>query len=238
MAAVRQRGIQCVRRFTGGGTVYCDAGTFFITLMLARSDVSHIPPYPQPLLEYTGRLYQPVFDGLGGSGGGGVGGEDGGDVEFNVRGNDYCFGHRKFAGNAQSITRDKLLHHTSFLHTVNTTQLTTLLAMPPTARRPAYRADRPHTDFVTSIAHWLGEPDRAGAEGMEGVVERIGSGLVGVLESEGWDVVEEEENVARQWMESGKKYDRVLKVLDWDEELARIEREQAEKAAKERSASI
>ena len=118
--AVRQRAIPCIRRFTGGGTVYCDQHTFFITLLLARAAVPHLQPYPQPLLHYTAQLYQPVFDSLGsGSGSGSSGGVGG----FNVRGNDYCFGQRKFAGNAQSITRDKLLHHTSFLYSVDTRTL-------------------------------------------------------------------------------------------------------------------
>ena len=220
IAAVRQRGLQCIRRFTGGGTVYCDQHTFFISLLLARAAVPHLQPYPQPLLQYTGQLYQPVFDGLGGGGEGG----------FSVRGNDYCLGHRKFAGNAQSITRDKLLHHTSFLYTVDTAALTQLLLMPPTARRPAYRADRAHSEFVTGVAEWLG----VGEGEMEGVVDRLGEGLVGELEREGWDVVQETEVEASKWMDG--KYDRVLRVIDWDEEMARIEREQVGKLAKERAA--
>ena len=235
--AVRRQGVLCVKRFTGGGTVYCDGGTFFVSLLVARRDVPEVAPYPQPLLEWSGRLYKPVFDGLAGGGGGGGGcgeSEGGGGGGFNVRGNDYCFGGRKFAGNAQSITRDKLLHHTSFLHTVNTTALTTLLAMPPTTRRPAYRADRPHTQFVTSIADWMGGQ---GGGGVESVVGRVVDGLVGVLEGEGWEVVVEDVEEARKWMDGGRgKYDKVLKVIDWDEEMARIEREQAENSAKERSA--
>lgn len=220
--AVRQHSIACIRRFTGGGTVYCDVNTFFITLLLARTAVPHLPPYPQPLLDYTGRLYTPVFDRLGG---GRVGGE------FGVRGNDFCFGYRKFAGNAQSITRDKLLHHTSFLHSVDTAALTRLLLMPPTARRPVYREDRSHSEFVTSVAEWMGGGGSEG--GMEGVVGRLSDGLVGEFDRQGWDVVEETETEARQWMDG--KYDRVLKVIDWDEEMARIEREQADILAKKRS---
>ena len=216
---VRQRDIRCMRRFTGGGTVYCDSNTFFITLLLARAAVPHLQPYPQPLLEYTSRLYAPVFDALSG------GREDG----FNVRGNDYCFGQRKFAGNAQSITRDKLLHHTSFLYTVDTLTLTQLLLMPPTSRRPAYRADRPHSEFVTSVAEWMG----AGEGEIMSVVDGLGEGLVGELERQGWEVVKESEVEARQWMAG--KYDRVLKLIDWDQEMARIEREQADKLAKERA---
>jgi lipoate-protein ligase A len=34
---------------------------------------------------------------------------------FHLRENDFCFGPRKFGGNAQSITRQRFCHHTSFL---------------------------------------------------------------------------------------------------------------------------
>ena len=218
--AVRQHNILTIRRFTGGGTVYCDGHTFFVTLLLSRAAVPQLQPYPQPLLEYTGRLYAPVFDRLGGGRANG----------FNVRGNDYCFGHRKFAGNAQAITRDKLLHHTSFLHTVDTDALTRLLLMPPTVRRPAYRQDRPHSEFVTSVAEWLGQ----GEGGLEGVVDRLGEGLVSELQREGWDVVEETEAEARRWMAG--KHDRVLELINWDEEMARIEGDQADNQAEQQTA--
>ena len=222
---VRRRGVQCVRRFTGGGTVYCDRNTFFITLLLARAAVPNLQPYPQPLLHYTAELYAPVFGRLGGERADG----------FNVRGNDYCFGDRKFAGNAQSITRDKLLHHTSFLHAVDTQALQQLLAMPPEARRPAYRADRPHGDFVTSVQQWLARGAGGREKGVEAVVDWLGEELAAEMRGRGWDVVEESEVEARQWMAG--KYDRVLKVIDWDEEMARIKRERAEKLAKEQAAA-
>ncbi len=43
---------------------------------------------------------------------------------------DYCFGARKFGGNAQSITRQRFCHHTSFLWTVDADALSRYLKMP------------------------------------------------------------------------------------------------------------
>ena len=52
---------------------------------------------------------------------------------------DYVFGHRKFGGNAQAITKDRWLHHTSFLWDYQQDRMA-LLKLP--ARAPEYRAVR------------------------------------------------------------------------------------------------
>ena len=97
--AVRASGMTTIRRFTGGGTVYCDASTFFVTFSLARRAIPGVQPYPASLLSYAESMYAPLFP----------------PGAFDVRGNDFCVAGRKFAGNAQAITRTHLLHHTSLL---------------------------------------------------------------------------------------------------------------------------
>ena len=52
---------------------------------------------------------------------------------------DYCYGMSKFGGNAQAITKNRWLHHTSFLWDFDATSMQ-LLQMP--AKAPAYRAVR------------------------------------------------------------------------------------------------
>lgn len=49
---------------------------------------------------------------------------------------DYCFGERKFGGNAQAITRGRWLHHTTFLWDFDDCNMG-LLKHPE--RAPAYR---------------------------------------------------------------------------------------------------
>lgn len=61
---------------------------------------------------------------------------------------DYVFGSRKFGGNAQAISRDRWLHHTSFLWDYNS-QLMGLLKHPP--RTPEYRGGRSHEEFIMRL---------------------------------------------------------------------------------------
>jgi hypothetical protein len=75
---------------------------------------------------------------------------------FATHANDYCVGDRKFGGNAQSISGNRWLHHTSLLWDYSPARMA-LLRMP--AKRPEYRANRPHADFIRGLAA-AGVPDR------------------------------------------------------------------------------
>lgn len=67
---------------------------------------------------------------------------------FQLNEHDYCFGHRKFAGNAQCLTRKRWVHHTSFLWDFSDDNMEAL-QLPE--KRPQYREDRRHADFLTRI---------------------------------------------------------------------------------------
>lgn len=128
----KQNPIPIIRRFSGGGCVLVGKETLFITFIFNKSDVD-IGTCPKKLLEWTEELLQPAF----------------GNVPFRVRENDYVIGDKKFGGNAQYFTKDRLLHHTSLLwnfcpHEMN------VLKMPP--KMPDYRTSRPHGDFLTSLS--------------------------------------------------------------------------------------
>ena len=58
------------------------------------------------------------------------------DRQSGLAGADYCFGERKFGGNAQAITRQRWLHHTTFLWDFDDARMD-LLKHP--ANAPAYR---------------------------------------------------------------------------------------------------
>ena len=53
-------------------------------------------------MDWSGSFYTKVFNRIG-------------VTSFALRENDYVFGDQKFAGNAQSFSSDRMLHHTSFL---------------------------------------------------------------------------------------------------------------------------
>ncbi|WVZ07291.1 hypothetical protein V8G54_020637 [Vigna mungo] len=97
---VLQDRIPIIKRFTGGGTVVVDHDTIFVTLICNKDAVSNVQPFPRSIMSWSGLLYSEVFKGL---------------ADFHLRENDYVFGDRKFGGNAQSITKNRWVHHTSFL---------------------------------------------------------------------------------------------------------------------------
>merc|ERR1711865_193045 len=76
---------------------------------------------------------------------------------FSLEEDDYVLnGTHKVGGNAQAITKEGWLHHTSFLWQFNSDQMERYLQLP--TKRPAYRDDRPHTHFVRPLQEIYGSP--------------------------------------------------------------------------------
>ncbi|RQM21484.1 hypothetical protein B5M09_008541 [Aphanomyces astaci] len=75
---------------------------------------------------------------------------------FALREDDYVLGDRKFAGNAQSIGKDRWLHHTSFLWDYSALNMK-YLQNP--AKQPKYRAQRDHSDFLCKLKDVVGSQD-------------------------------------------------------------------------------
>lgn len=135
---VLQDQVPVVRRFSGGGTVIVDQGTVFVTFICNKSAVPGLQPYPRDIMSWSGQLYSKVFDKFG---------------EFHLRENDYAFNHRKFGGNAQSITRKtRWVHHTSFLWDYDVNNMD-YLKIPK--RAPEYRLSRNHTDFLCRMKEFI-----------------------------------------------------------------------------------
>lgn len=130
-------GISVIRRFSGGGTVIVDENTVFVTLICGGDSVPIPKLYPRPIMDWTEELYVPAFRSIPG---------------FQLREHDYVFGDRKFGGNAQSITRGRFLHHTSFLWDYQDARMA-YLRHPD--RAPAYRVNRQHSDFICRLKDHL-----------------------------------------------------------------------------------
>ena len=112
---------------------------------------------------------------------------------FSLREHDYCWGDRKVGGNAQSVSRDRWVHHTSFLWDFDERNMQ-LLRLPE--RRPDYRRDRAHGDFVAALSRLGGGGAGAGSAGGGGSSGGGGGGatrelFLDALEArmrEEWDV--------------------------------------------------
>ncbi|KAL3639632.1 hypothetical protein CASFOL_017539 [Castilleja foliolosa] len=128
--SVLRDNIPVIRRFTGGGTVIVDQGTIFVTFICNKDAVPGLQSYPQPIMSWSSLIYKNVFQGIG---------------DFRLRENDYVLGDRKFGGNAQSITKNRWVHHTSFLWDYEVSNMG-YLKLPK--RAPEYRQARDHLEFI------------------------------------------------------------------------------------------
>lgn len=126
-------GIPLIKRFSGGGTVYVDENTLFVTFIC---QTEHFPfqPTPQAIMEWSETIYKPLIPG------------------FQLKENDYILGSRKCGGNAQYIRKGRWLHHTSFLWDYNPEKME-YLHLPK--KRPKYRLDRKHSDFLCTLKEHL-----------------------------------------------------------------------------------
>lgn len=131
--SVKREKIPVIKRFSGGGTVIVDENTLFVTFIFSK-DLFDIDPFPEPILRWSEQLYK----------------ESWAIPNFHLKENDYCIGDKKCGGNAQYIRKDRWLHHTSFLWDYSSDNMKHLL-LP--AKRPKYRIDRTHDDFLTRLKH-------------------------------------------------------------------------------------
>ena len=152
-------GVRVIKRFSGGGTVIVDRDTQFVTLVMNAAAVPDLALFPRQIMDWTGSLYggrpHGVFADVPG---------------WQLRENDYVIGERKVGGNAQSISKDRWLHHTSFLWDFREE---TMKYLTNPAKQPRYRANRSHSDFLAPLKTYL--PDRnALATRMEAALEGMG----------------------------------------------------------------
>ncbi len=130
-----QDNIPLIKRFSGGGTVFVDENTLFITF-ISQKNIHDFPAYPEPIMKWTEGIYRDVFA----------------HPEFRLRENDYVIGHKKFGGNAQYIKKDRWLHHTSFLWDYSPEKMQYLLHPKKT---PTYRAGRSHDEFLCRMREFF-----------------------------------------------------------------------------------
>lgn len=141
-ANVQRDKISVLRRFTGGGTVVVDPATAFVSFVFNNEDADeHTRPYPREIMKWSEDVYLPVFDSL-----------MGGASTFRHLENDYIIHDRKIGGNAQAISKNRWIHHTSFLIDFDDGHMNNYLAMPK--KRPDYRKDREHGEFMVRLKEY------------------------------------------------------------------------------------
>ncbi len=135
---IQNHSVEVIKRFSGGGTVYVDPNTLFVTF-ICHKNAFPILPFPEAILKWGESIYQPAF----------------GLKDFKLRENDYVVGHKKVGGNALYIRKDRWLLHTSFLWDYHVEKIN-LLKQPK--KIPQYRKDRSHEDFITPLKQFYPDP--------------------------------------------------------------------------------
>jgi lipoate-protein ligase A len=110
-----------------------------------QHDVATAPAYPREVLAWSTEFYASALAPVLAPGA----------PAFGLQEHDYCLGDVKIGGNAQSISRDRWVHHTSFLWDFTDANMA-LLRLPD--KRPAYRQDRPHGSFLTRLRQHVVPP--------------------------------------------------------------------------------
>ena len=136
--------VELIRRYTGGGTVIVDERTIFTSFIMNAADVPTCKPFPRDIMSWSRSVFAPVFDGLPSQ------------AVFDLRENDYILNNVKIGGNAQTIIKDRWVHHTSFLWDFLPSNMQYLL-MPK--KQPEYRLNRSHEEFLDKIMRHIETPE-------------------------------------------------------------------------------
>lgn len=126
------------RRFTGGGAVVVDGGTIFTTFIFDRNSMP-CEQTPEGLTAFGASVFSKAFF----------------PHQLEVFEQDYALYKMKIGGNAQSFSKGRALHHTSFLYSWNE-KLMRVLKMPE--RQPEYRQGRDHKSFCGRLENHF--PDK------------------------------------------------------------------------------
>ena len=134
LAACRRDRVALVQRPSGGGAVVLAPGVVVASALHETVPGTTLPdPYFAHFCDaVAGALSVCAVDGVGRNGT-----------------SDLCLGDRKIAGTSLRLWRKRVLFQVSVLVDPDLTLLDRYLAEP--TRAPAYRAGRPHRDFVTSL---------------------------------------------------------------------------------------
>ena len=125
------RGVPLLHRESGGGAVVVGPGCLNIALVLSLDRRPWVADIERSYEWLLGRLAGVLA----------VGG-------IAIRSTDLAIHDRKFAGHAQRRVRGALLHHGVLLYDFDLELLDALLPEPP--RRPAWRGNRTHREFLTN----------------------------------------------------------------------------------------
>ncbi len=133
LSYVQQNDIKVVRRLTGGGAVYHDQGNLCYTVIAPyNSDENNYIKFTAPIIEYLNSL--------------------GVKAEFSGR-NDVTVDGKKISGNAQTVHKDRIMHHGTILFNANPNALSG--ALNPNKLKMQSKGIKSVRSRVTNISEYL-----------------------------------------------------------------------------------
>ena len=134
--ACRADNIPILRRHSGGGTVLQGPGCLNYSLILridSQGDTQTLTSTNRHILTRNAEVFSNLLN-----------------QAVEMKGSsDLAIEGRKISGNAQRRRLNALLFHGTFLLDVDLSLMEKYLTLPP--KQPAYRAQRPHQDFVRNV---------------------------------------------------------------------------------------
>lgn len=131
----RRRGIEIVRRASGGAAIVAGPGCLLYSLILGYEQ--------RPNLRHLDEAHHFVLGRLAAA----IGKHVPGVAHLGT--SDLAVGEKKFSGNSLRCKRDWFLYHGTLLYAADLALIESLLSTAP--RQPAYRAGRSHGQFVTNL---------------------------------------------------------------------------------------
>ena len=187
LSYAREHGIRVVRRITGGGAVYHDAGNLNYTFITGKDEAK--------ILDYA-YFAAPILSALR---------KLGLDCRLSGR-NDLECGGRKFSGNAQAVIGERILHHGTLLFDTDVNEMSAVLKQDE--EKLAHKGVRSHRSRVLNLRELL--PPDIGMEDFISHIERA------VLSETGAEACEPPENAAvealrarnasEEWIYSDRRY--------------------------------
>jgi lipoate---protein ligase len=131
----QSRGIEVVRRTSGGAAIVAGPGCLMYSLVLSYRQRPHLRHLDQAHQFVLGKLAAAIGRLAPAAAHQGT--------------SDLALNDRKFSGNSLRCKRDWFLYHGTLLYAADLELIELLLAAAP--RQPAYRANRSHAEFVANL---------------------------------------------------------------------------------------
>ena len=133
--ACQAAGIPILRRSSGGSAIVAGPGCLMYAVVLRYANREHLRLLDQAHAYVLGTIKSAL-----------------GPLIADIRHvgiSDLAIDDKKFSGNSLRCKRDHLLYHGTLLYSFDLNLISRFLKNPP--RQPAYRAERPHGEFVTNL---------------------------------------------------------------------------------------